>query len=59
MLNNGISASWLEGQSLNSDVGDFIDRYVCPDGELPRPLARGHLYANFSLTAIKSYDSLS
>jgi len=34
LLNHGISTSWMEGQSLSSDVGDFIDRYVFPDGEL-------------------------
>jgi len=34
LLNHGISASWMNGQSLSSDSGDFVDRYVFPDGEL-------------------------
>lgn len=34
VLNHGISSSWMNGQGLNSDISDFIDRYVFPDGEL-------------------------
>ncbi|TAM10722.1 MAG: class I SAM-dependent methyltransferase [Nevskiaceae bacterium] len=34
VLNHGISASWMNGQGMNSGINDFIDRYVFPDGEL-------------------------
>lgn len=34
LLNHGIASSWTAGQDLGSSVGDFIDRYVFPDGEL-------------------------
>ena len=34
LLNHGIASSWTAGQSLGASVGDFIDHYVFPDGEL-------------------------
>jgi cyclopropane-fatty-acyl-phospholipid synthase len=34
LLNHGISASWSKGKNLGSDLSQFIDRYVFPDGEL-------------------------
>jgi cyclopropane-fatty-acyl-phospholipid synthase len=34
LLNHGISSAWMKGQTLGSDVSDFYDRYVFPDGEL-------------------------
>ncbi|HZH05034.1 MAG TPA: cyclopropane-fatty-acyl-phospholipid synthase family protein [Lautropia sp.] len=34
-MNHGITASNVESRGVGRGVGDFIDRYVFPDGELP------------------------
>lgn len=34
VLNHGITSARLDGGDLGSDIGDFIDRYVFPGGEL-------------------------
>jgi cyclopropane-fatty-acyl-phospholipid synthase len=34
VLNHGITSVRLDGGDLGSDLGDFIDRYVFPGGEL-------------------------
>ena len=34
-LNHGITASDVENRAVGSGVGDFVDRYVFPKGELP------------------------
>jgi cyclopropane-fatty-acyl-phospholipid synthase len=34
VLNHGITSVRLDGGELGSDLGDFIDRYVFPGGEL-------------------------
>ena len=35
ILNHGITASDIESRPIGSGVGDFIDKYVFPHGELP------------------------
>ena len=34
-MNHGITASDIDSRSVGRGVGEFIDRYVFPDGELP------------------------
>ena len=34
VLNHGITHNWLGGRSLGSGIGDFIEEYVFPGGEL-------------------------
>jgi cyclopropane-fatty-acyl-phospholipid synthase len=33
-LNHGITHNWLGGRSLGSGIGDFVEQYVFPGGEL-------------------------
>jgi cyclopropane-fatty-acyl-phospholipid synthase len=35
VLNHGIASSDIDSRSIRLGAGDFIDRYVFPDGELP------------------------
>ena len=34
MLNHGITHNWLDGNTLGSGIGDFVEEYVFPGGEL-------------------------
>ena len=34
VLNHGITHNWRSGSSLGSGIGDFVERYVFPGGEL-------------------------
>ena len=34
VLNHGITHNWLDGNTLGSGIGDFVEEYVFPGGEL-------------------------
>src|SRR6266536_3634404 len=34
VLNHGITHNWLGGTSLGSGIGEFVEEYVCPGGEV-------------------------
>ncbi len=53
LLNHGISASWAKGQALTSEIGDFIDRHVFPDGEL---VSIAEAIAEMSAVGLESRD---
>ncbi|HWU67273.1 MAG TPA: cyclopropane-fatty-acyl-phospholipid synthase family protein [Stenotrophobium sp.] len=51
VLNHGISTAFMKGRELSSGFGDFIDRYVFPDGELVHVAEAMHELADSGLEA--------
>lgn len=54
VLNHGITSASLDGSDLGSGIGEFIDRYVFPDGELSHI---SHVAEAMSRQALEVLDS--